>query len=67
MSIPNNIDVTAKELPGVTLVNVDDLSKINDATLEKEKQKCQRANALLRNTCLNCAEWIDMRRECALC
>ncbi|MEP7320121.1 MAG: glutamyl-tRNA reductase, partial [Panacibacter sp.] len=35
LSIPNNIDPAARELPNTTLVNVDDLSKINDATLQK--------------------------------
>ncbi|HNP24686.1 MAG TPA: glutamyl-tRNA reductase [Panacibacter sp.] len=63
MSIPNNIDVTAKELPGVTLVNVDDLSKINDATLEKRKAEVPRAKCLIAQHMLELREWIDMRRN----
>lgn len=63
MSIPNNIDIAAKELPGITLVNVDDLSKINDATLEKRKAEVPRAKCLIAQHMLELREWIDMRRN----
>lgn len=63
MSIPNNIDVAAKELPGITLVNVDDLSRINDATLEKRKAEVPRAKCLIAQHMLEFREWIDMRKN----
>jgi glutamyl-tRNA reductase (EC 1.2.1.70) len=34
LSIPENVDVSVKDIPGITLVNVDDLSEITDKTIE---------------------------------
>lgn len=63
MSIPNNIDIATKELPYITLVNVDDLSKINDATLEKRRAEVPRAKCIIAQHILEFREWIDMRRN----
>lgn len=39
LSIPNNINPDTSTLANVMLANVDDLSKINDDTLLKDKMK----------------------------
>jgi glutamyl-tRNA reductase len=66
LSIPNNIEVTVKELAQITLVNVDDLSKINDVTLQKRKGEVPRAKELMATYIVEFLEWLDMRRHVPL-
>lgn len=62
LSIPNNIEPGAKELPQITLVNVDDLSKINDATLQKRLAEVPRAKAIIGEYIEEFREWYNMRK-----
>ena len=63
LSIPNNIDPSAKELAHITLVNVDDLSKINDATLAKRKAEVPKAKAIIGEHLNEFTEWYSMRKN----
>jgi len=63
LSIPNNIDPSAKELPHITLVNVDDLSKINDATLQKRQAEVPKAKAIIAEYMAEFSEWHSMRKN----
>lgn len=63
LSIPNNIDPSAKELDHITLVNVDDLSKINDATLAKRKAEVPKAKAIISEHLDEFKEWYSMRKN----
>ncbi|HEV2355586.1 MAG TPA: glutamyl-tRNA reductase [Puia sp.] len=56
LSIPCNVEPAAAELPGVTLVNVDELSKIKDETLQKREAEVPKAKAIIAE---HMAEWID--------
>ncbi len=63
LSIPNNINPTCKELSHITLVNVDDLSKINDATLQMRIEEVPKAKAIIAEHIAEFAEWQAMRRN----
>ena len=39
LSIPYNVEKAAQNLPNITLVNVDELSKIKDETLQKRDSR----------------------------
>jgi glutamyl-tRNA reductase len=63
LSIPNNIDPHAAELSHITLVNVDDLSKINDATLQKRQAEVPKAKAIISEHIDEFTEWYGMRKN----
>lgn len=63
LSIPNNIDPTAKNLPHITLVNVDDLSRINDETLQKRLEEVPRAHEIITTHITEFMEWCGMRKH----
>ncbi len=62
LSIPNNIDPEAASLPNITLVNVDDLSKINDETLLTRVREIPKANLIIESHLNDFKEWIDARK-----
>ncbi len=63
LSIPNNIDASVKELPGIRLVNVDDLSRINDETLQKRLAEVPKANTILEEHLRELRDWYLNRRH----
>ncbi len=63
LSIPNNIDPLCKELPHITLANVDDLSKINDATLQKRVEEVPKAKAIIKDHIGEFTDWYQMRKN----
>lgn len=63
LSIPNNIEASAKSLPHITLVNVDDLSRINDITLQKRMAEVPKAKAIIAEHMIEFADWNQMRKN----
>jgi glutamyl-tRNA reductase len=63
LSIPNNIDTAVKDLPGVRLINVDDLSKINDKTLQKRIEEVPKAKQIIVKHIHEFVDWCLMRRN----
>jgi glutamyl-tRNA reductase len=63
LSIPNNIDPSVKTLPHITLVNVDDLSKINDATLQNRMDEVPKAKNIIDEHIAEFCEWYAMRKN----
>jgi glutamyl-tRNA reductase len=63
LSIPNNIEPSAKELAHITLVNVDDLSKINDATLQKRLDEVPKAKEIIALHMKEFGEWYCLRKH----
>lgn len=61
LSIPNNIEPAAGTLPHITLANVDDLSVINDITLQKRKAEVPKALRILQQHQQEFAEWFLLR------
>ena len=63
LSIPNNIDTATKNLPGINLVNVDGLAKINDYTLQKRITEVPKAKSILVKHIHEFVDWCMMRRN----
>ncbi len=63
LSIPYNVENAAQALPNITLVNVDELSKIKDATLEKRKAEVPKATVIIKKHINEFLEWHDMRKH----
>ncbi|MFL9482392.1 glutamyl-tRNA reductase [Chitinophagaceae bacterium LWZ2-11] len=63
LSIPNNIEPSAGELSHITLVNVDELSKLKDETLQKREAEVPKAKYIIAEHMAEFDEWYDMRRN----
>ncbi len=63
LSIPYNVEITAGELNNVRLVNVDELSKIKDATLESRRAEVPKANAIIAEHISEFLDWHAMRKH----
>jgi glutamyl-tRNA reductase len=63
LSIPYNVEVSAQELPGVVLVNVDELSKLKDKTLHKRKAEVPKAKKIIAEHISDFLEWHEMRKH----
>jgi glutamyl-tRNA reductase len=63
LSIPCNVEKAAAGLPGVTLVNVDELSKIKDETLQKREAEVPKAKAILAGHIGEFMDWYAMRKH----
>jgi glutamyl-tRNA reductase len=63
LSIPYNVEAAARELSNVTLISIDELSKINDETLAKRKAEVPKAKAIIAKHIAEFYEWLAMRRH----
>jgi glutamyl-tRNA reductase len=63
LSIPCNVEESVATLPGVTLINVDELSKIKDETLQKREAEVPKAKAIIAEHIAELMEWHAMRRH----
>ena len=63
LSIPFNVEKSAQDLDHITLVNVDELSKIKDATLHKREAEVPRAKAIIKEKIEEFLEWHEMRKN----
>ena len=63
LSVPCNVEKDAGVLEGVTLVDVDTLSKIKDETLENRKAEVPKALGIIETHIAEFNEWYAMRRH----
>ena len=63
LSIPYNVEAAAQQLKNIHLVNVDDLSKLKDETLQKRKAEVPKAKAIIATHAAEFTEWYDMRKH----
>jgi len=63
LSVPYNVEESAKHLDGITLVNVDDLSKMKDETLAKRQAEVPKAKAIIAEHIGEFTEWYEMRKH----
>ncbi|MDB5279702.1 glutamyl-tRNA reductase [Ferruginibacter paludis] len=63
LSIPYNVETAAHLLPNVTLVNVDELSKIKDLTLQKRIAEVPKAKAIIAEHINEFLNWHQMRKN----
>lgn len=62
LSVPCNVAPAVKDLPNVLLLNVDELSKIKDETLQKRTEEIPKVKAIIREHINAFEEWHDMRK-----
>jgi glutamyl-tRNA reductase len=63
LSIPYNVEAAAHLLPNVTLINVDELSKIKDLTLQKREAEIPKAKAIIAEHINEFLNWHQMRKN----
>jgi len=63
LSIPYNVEAAAQHLPNVTLINVDELSKLKDATLANREAEIPRAKNIIAEHMTEFYEWYEMRKH----
>ncbi|WP_126972587.1 glutamyl-tRNA reductase [Gynurincola endophyticus] len=66
LSIPHNVDPSAKELSNIELVNVDDLSKLKDETLLMRLGEVPKAKTIITTYIQEFLEWYEMRKHVPL-
>lgn len=62
LSIPKNVHDNVKEMEGVTVVHLDDLSKITDETLENRKNHIPAAEAIIAEIEEEFTNWMNARK-----
>lgn len=62
LSIPKNVDDNVKALDGVTVIHLDDLSKITDVTLENRKKHIPAAEEIIFEIKEEFTEWVNARK-----
>ncbi len=62
LSMPENVDPAVKNIEGVTLVNVDELSKITDKTIETRRKEIPKAEKIIDTYKNDFNEWIASRK-----
>ncbi|WMI66559.1 glutamyl-tRNA reductase [Aestuariibaculum sp. YM273] len=62
LSIPKNVDSNVETLDNVTLVHLDDLSKITDQTLEERRKHIPLAEAIIEEVKTEFNGWLETRK-----
>lgn len=62
LSIPKNVHDNVLDLPNVTVIHLDDLSKITDSTLENRKKHIPAAEAIISEVTEEFNEWTNSRK-----
>ena len=63
LSIPCNVEDSVRSLSNVTLINVDDLSKIKDKTLQRREAELPKATEIISRHLAEFNEWITLRKN----
>ncbi len=63
LSIPYNVEKAVLQLPNVTLLNVDQLSKLKDETLQKRIAEVPRAKEIIAEHKAEFLDWASMRKN----
>jgi glutamyl-tRNA reductase len=63
LSVPFNVEQEAQELANVHLVNVDELAKLKDETLQMREAELPKAWMLIHEHITEFLEWHDMRKH----
>ncbi len=63
LSIPYNVESTAHHLPNLQLINVDDLSRLKDETLQKREAEVPKAKIIIATLMEEFVNWCEMRKH----
>lgn len=66
LSVPNNVERSIREIPGVKVIDVDELSQIKDQTLEVRKKEIPSALSIIEQQKTEFLEWYEMRRHASI-
>lgn len=62
LSVPMNVHENVREMDGVTVVHLDDLSKITDSTLENRKKHIPAAESIINEVMEEFNQWTNARK-----
>jgi len=62
LSVPKNVNTNVTELPNVTLVHMDHLSKITDDTLQRRRIHIPKAEGIIDEVRLEFDNWLETRK-----
>ena len=57
------LNLSARDIPGIELVNVDELSKLKDKTLHKRQAEVPKARKIIAEHISEFLEWHEMRKH----
>lgn len=57
LSIPQNVEPAVKDIPGITLLNVDEVSMILDKTISRRQAEVPKAMKIIEDTLNSLADW----------
>jgi glutamyl-tRNA reductase len=63
LSIPNNVEEGVRALPHIKLIDLDELSRIQDETLVKRQREIPKATALIEENMREFLYWYQMRKH----
>ena len=63
LSIPFNVEENVGHLPGIQMINVDELSKLKDDTLKRREAEVPKAKAIIAEAMQEFTEWHHMRKH----
>lgn len=63
LSIPFNVEQAVQHLPNITVINVDELSKMRDETLAKREADVPKAKAIIAEHIAEFIEWHEHRKQ----
>jgi glutamyl-tRNA reductase len=63
LSIPFNVEQAVQRLPNITVINVDELSKMRDETLAKREADVPKAKAIIAEHVAEFIEWHEHRKH----
>ena len=63
LSVPFNVEQAVQHLPNVTVINVDELSKMRDETLAKREADVPKAKAIIAEHLAEFIEWHEHRKH----
>ena len=63
LSIPYNVETAVEELPFIKVINVDELSKMKDETIQKRKAEIPKAKSIIAVHIAEFLEWNEMRKH----
>lgn len=66
LSIPYNVETSVQHLPHVTVINVDELSKMRDETLAMREGEVPKAKAIIAEHIAEFIEWHEHRKHVPL-
>lgn len=63
LSIPCNVETGVNELPNITLIHVDQISKIKDESLKMREAEVPKARSIIAHHVQEFIEWHEMRKH----